>query len=225
MDKVTSGAERSAISRRTVVAGAAWALPVVAIAPAAQAVTCSRNVCVAYTGTACKVPGNSGGPGEKKAYKYNFTITNMTGECVTVLFYSFTVNGAPAPDYISITPRAGSSTGTSTCNSCSCATDWEDWDRSNQGSLPGHVWPTKGSKTPPDDYFSYDPPGPTAVQPAVTCVGSGTGNYLDVWVVGGEYPSSAEGNDTVIRWIVLDAACNIIQTNSVNPTNTPPNCA
>ena len=63
-----------------------------------------------------------------------------------------------------------------------------------------------------------------AIGNSYTCVGTGASNQLDVWVVAGEYPSSAEGNNTVIRWIVFDKDCNIIQTNSVNPTDTPPNC-
>ena len=77
MDSTTPSAPRSGISRRTVVAGAAWAAPVVAIAPAAQAATCSK-ICVTYAGTACKSPGNSD-PLNRKAYKYLFTIENQTG--------------------------------------------------------------------------------------------------------------------------------------------------
>ena len=227
MGSKTTNGSSSGISRRTVVAGAAWAVPVVAIAPAARAATCSDNVCVTYSGIACKVPGASGGKDEKKAYKYNFTMLNETGDCVTVFFYSFSVNGAAAPDYLSIQSRLGGIT--SSCGGCSdCfGGDAETWAQTHGASLPNAVWPTKAGKTPPNDYFTYHLSGPgggVAIGNSYTCVGTGASNQLDVWVVAGEYPSSAEGNNAVIRWIVFDKDCNIIQTNSVNPTDTPPNC-
>lgn len=56
---VSEGTRRAGVSRRSVVKGAAWAVPAVAVASAAPAMAASKGP-ISFTGKACKLPGNSG---------------------------------------------------------------------------------------------------------------------------------------------------------------------
>ncbi len=232
MDSTTPGPTRSGFSRRTVVAGAAWAVPVVALAAPAALAACSGDVCVSYTNIACKVPGASGGTAAKKSYRYNFTMLNglPNNECVTVLFYTFTVNAAPAPDYVSVQPYNGGQI--SSCTSCTCLASPSaaaTWAWANRVSLPGYSWPLGPGNTevaPASDYFGgWNPPGNvTTTANGYICLGAGPANALSVWVVGGEFPNSAQGSDTYIRWVVLRSNCTILKTDFAHITSTPPDC-
>lgn len=85
-------------SRRTLVKGAAWSVPVVAMAQPvmAQDVVCSPNntspECNPVTppdfqeGSACKHPGNKCGRALNDAYHYVFCMTNNTDQPVVVTF-------------------------------------------------------------------------------------------------------------------------------------------
>ncbi len=76
-DAETSGKTTKGISRRTLVAGTAWAVPVVAVASAAPAFAqspCSLNVTF-ITNSACKWPGNSCSS-HPKGYSFCFNVTD-----------------------------------------------------------------------------------------------------------------------------------------------------
>lgn len=40
----------------------------------------------------------------------------------------------------------------------------------------------------------------------------------------GEFPNSAQGSDTYIRWVVLRSNCTILKTDFAHITSTPPDC-
>lgn len=69
----TTGQLPSKISRRTLAAGAAWSVPVIAVASAAPAYAVSGSV-ISFTGTACKHPGGSQGDYDQD-YHYELLIT------------------------------------------------------------------------------------------------------------------------------------------------------
>lgn len=83
-------------TRRTLVKGAAWSVPVVAVAGTTPAYAASPPVVVEpdYSSGACKHPGNP------KWYHFNFCFTNNSDEDVTVLLDSMTVNGVVAPQVL-----------------------------------------------------------------------------------------------------------------------------
>jgi hypothetical protein len=102
-----SGEERGGIRRRTVLAGAAWSVPVIAVASAAPAMAASPPVIVTFDGFACKHPGASGTPGDPsgslfKNYHFDLTVENTTNTAVTVDIVSFTVNGVTAGTITSV---------------------------------------------------------------------------------------------------------------------------
>jgi hypothetical protein len=108
MDATGSGEqqEKRGMSRRTVLAGAAWSVPVIAVATAAPAMAASPPVIVDFDGLACKHPGASGTPGdpggaEFKTYHFDLTVENTTLTDVTVDITSFTVNGVTAGTIVS----------------------------------------------------------------------------------------------------------------------------
>ncbi|MFZ1411051.1 MAG: hypothetical protein WAS07_06320 [Micropruina sp.] len=74
-DNITAGPSK--VSRRTLAAGAAWSVPVIATVSAAPAFALSGpGPSLAFLG-ACKLPGNSCHiDGFKKGYKFNFRVTN-----------------------------------------------------------------------------------------------------------------------------------------------------
>ena len=220
MDSTTPSAPRSGISRRTVVAGAAWAAPVVAIAPAAQAATCSK-ICVTYAGTACKSPGNSD-PLNRKAYKYLFTIENQTGGlppyngCMQVFFYSFTVNGTQAPDYMHVTRYNAQPVSSCPCASC-ITTATALTTLLNQIKA---LDPAFNLATAPDYDGSQNAPNPT---PSFMCVADN--DIQQVVVTGGEYQDSENGLNTVIKWAVIDpATCQVKYVEQAVIGATPPQC-
>lgn len=81
----------SGVSRRTVVKGAAWAVPAVAIAGSAKAVAASEPVVVSYGGGACKHPG------EPKWYHFIFCFDNTSAASITVSLTKMNVNGVERP--------------------------------------------------------------------------------------------------------------------------------
>jgi len=93
--------DKKGISRRTVVAGTAWAVPAIVVASAAPAMAVSGPVVL--SGTACKGPGQSGG--FAFAYYFQVTLTNNTNSSQTYTFNSITINGSQPP-LTSITPSS-----------------------------------------------------------------------------------------------------------------------
>lgn len=77
----------SGISRRTIVKGAAWAVPAVAVAGAAPAVAVSPPIIPTPAGNACKHPGNP------KWYHFTFCFENTSATSITVNMVSMIVNG------------------------------------------------------------------------------------------------------------------------------------
>ncbi|WP_122260645.1 hypothetical protein [Ornithinimicrobium cerasi] len=87
-------------SRRTLVKGAAWSVPVIAIAAPAQALTCSPLSCpptVDFTGAACKLPGAS--QDLFKGYRFELEVTNTSNTDLVVVITSVTVAGVTEPSY------------------------------------------------------------------------------------------------------------------------------
>jgi hypothetical protein len=82
--------EPRGISRRTVAIGAAWAVPVIALATASPAFAASNGI-ISLSGTGCKLPGNS--QSVYKGYVFNMTASNTTNSPVTVTITSATLNG------------------------------------------------------------------------------------------------------------------------------------
>lgn len=71
-------------SRRTLVKGAAWSVPVVAVAGAAPAMAASQPIVVQpLPGSACKYGGNSCEHGFQ-AYRFTFCFSNGSDEAITV---------------------------------------------------------------------------------------------------------------------------------------------
>jgi hypothetical protein len=74
-----SDAKHSGVSRRSVVAGTAWAVPAIVVASAAPAMAATPIVTIG-SGIACKHPGN----GDTKHYHFNLEVTNNGGSTTTV---------------------------------------------------------------------------------------------------------------------------------------------
>ena len=107
-------------SRRTVVKGAAWAVPVVAVAAstrnAAASVNCTGSFCL--TSDFCKLPGES--TGCSKGYRASASIQAQTYERILVV--SVTAQGISVADNANLTleiiPKDGQ---TVTCSAaCTC---------------------------------------------------------------------------------------------------------
>jgi hypothetical protein len=91
----TKAAAPSGISRRRVVAGAAWAVPAVAVATAAPASAQSvPPVNISDFGVGCKYPGQSD---KSRPYGYVFYVefTNDSTEDVTITIDSISLDGQP----------------------------------------------------------------------------------------------------------------------------------
>ena len=83
-------------SRRTLVKGAAWSVPVVAVAGAAPAMATSPPEIIDWDqSSACKIPGNARGYCYNKGYVLWGTFTNPTGNDLTVSITGVTVGGYP----------------------------------------------------------------------------------------------------------------------------------
>lgn len=85
---------RTGPSRRTVVAAAAWSVPVIAVASAAPAMAASPGVITFDPGQACKHPGQSQRPFNQD-YHFVITVKNTTGEDVTVTITQMLIDGQP----------------------------------------------------------------------------------------------------------------------------------
>jgi hypothetical protein len=116
---------KKGVSRRTVVAGTAWAVPAVIVATATPAFAALSGP-VTFTGVACKDPGNP------FRYLFSVTITNSNNQPLQVNFQNLVINGVtgtsicptsatvPANGSITVTLIAGgftnSANGTATLN-------------------------------------------------------------------------------------------------------------
>jgi hypothetical protein len=88
--------QKAGISRRTVVKGAAWSVPAIAVAGAAPAMAVSGGL-VSFTGQACKLPGNS--TENLKSYRFDMVSVNpLHGDYgdVVIDVTGFTFNGVQA---------------------------------------------------------------------------------------------------------------------------------
>jgi hypothetical protein len=112
-------------SRRTVVRGAAWAMPAVIVAAPAPAVAASTEA-LTFTGSACKLPGGSSD--NYKGYVFEIAVSSPGGseDTVTVIT-GVTVNGTPEPHF-AVSVKSGA---------CSCS--------SCGGAPSNHQWCTAGS--------------------------------------------------------------------------------
>lgn len=107
--------EGAGLSRRTVMKGAAWSVPVVMVATAAPAMASSPGF-VDFLGTACKYPGNSN-KDYPKAYKFDMVSNNSQPFPVLIVVKAFSVSGAnlQGKQYLDIVPAQGSTTCAPTC--------------------------------------------------------------------------------------------------------------
>ncbi len=71
------------ISRRTIARGAAWSVPVIAIAAPVPAFAGASQGTLTFTGENCKLPGNSSDPWKQGAV-YLFSASNTTAVDITV---------------------------------------------------------------------------------------------------------------------------------------------
>lgn len=85
------GTEPRGISRRTVAIGAAWAVPVIALATASPAFAASGGT-LNFSGAGCKFPGNA--TDNYKGYVFALTAANTTDFDVTVTITSVTLAGS-----------------------------------------------------------------------------------------------------------------------------------
>jgi hypothetical protein len=108
------GVDTTSPSRRTVVKGAAWAVPAIAVASAAPTVAASEGP-LSFTGGACKLPGNANDI--FKGYVFELLARNLPGPNpstgVTVVT-DVRINGVPVTGY-QVYVAAGTSC---TCGTC-----------------------------------------------------------------------------------------------------------
>jgi hypothetical protein len=111
------GADSAPPSRRSVVKGAAWAVPAVVVAGAAPTVAASEGF-LTFTGRACKLPGNS--QSIFKGFVFELRTNNVTGpnplDAITVI-NSITVSGFPDLGAFLVVVRDGA-TGPCSCGPC-----------------------------------------------------------------------------------------------------------
>lgn len=74
-------------ARRTIVKGAAWAVPAIAVAAPALAAGASQPISTIGCGNVCKHPG------EPKYYHFIFCFSNTADEPITVYIDSMNING------------------------------------------------------------------------------------------------------------------------------------
>lgn len=89
----------SGVSRRTVVKGAAWAVPAIAVASSVPAMAASPGT-ITLTGEGCKLPGASWPT--FKGYVFGITATNTTNQVQTINILSVTLNGEDLGDALII---------------------------------------------------------------------------------------------------------------------------
>lgn len=85
-------AESTGISRRTLMKGAAWAVPAIALVSAAPAFAASGGGSLSLSGGACKLPGNSNAA-YKDGYVFKLSAENTTKAEITVTVTSVTLGG------------------------------------------------------------------------------------------------------------------------------------
>lgn len=182
-------------SRRTLVKGAAWSVPVVAMASPAMAVVCSPNntspECNPVTppefvpGSACKFPGGSCA-GYKHAYRAAFCSTNSTSEPIVVHIAGVRVNNIPHdynPSQVTIQPNQ------TTCFYIIA----DETGNSANGELAFDYW-----------YNYVNEYGNTVRVPEEGVLTARTGNNAlppcddcsDVWGVDGAAPAAAQQEDS-----------------------------
>ncbi len=103
-------------ARRSVVKGAAWAVPAVVVASAAPAMAGSPpprppRPRVVFSGAACKLPGNS--QDIFKGYRFQLNVTNQASQPILIVIDSVRVGGVTEPAFAA-TPADG--------DECSCLT-------------------------------------------------------------------------------------------------------
>ncbi len=113
------GAVPAPPSRRSVVKGAAWAVPAVVVAGAAPTVAASAGP-LSFTGGACKLPGNS--TDTLKGYVFELTAVNtigpLPGTGITVIS-NVQINGVPVTTFV-VSIRGASPTCSGTCATTTC---------------------------------------------------------------------------------------------------------
>ena len=108
MDSTTAHGTRAGVSRRTVVAGAAWAVPAVLVASAVPAMAASGPPPTLVLKKACKIPGNSCQiPGANKAYKFNFDVTNNSLYTIHICNATFSPTGTQLDPLVWVPPATG----------------------------------------------------------------------------------------------------------------------
>ncbi len=100
----------SGVSRRTVVKGAAWAVPAITVASAVPAVAASGDISLIQT-NACKSPGNSCKT-FKKGYIFTFSTTNTYACSITVTSAPFTLLTGSTPGTLTLVTPLVIATGT-----------------------------------------------------------------------------------------------------------------
>lgn len=106
MDSMTTRGRQSGVSRRTVVAGAARAVPAVLLASAVPAMALSGPPPEFQFVSACKIPGGSCQiPLLKHGYKFNFAVTNHSPYTIFVCGAEFTTT--PLGDLTWVPPSSG----------------------------------------------------------------------------------------------------------------------
>lgn len=122
MNNRTERPRPSGVSRRTVVKGAAWAVPAITVASAVPAMAASQGP-IYFTGNACKLPGASIGDGVnyKQGYVFELIATNVVGpnplDVITVIS-AVTVNGVAANQFEAVV-----TTGVMDCGFGPCGSD------------------------------------------------------------------------------------------------------
>ncbi|MEW1954973.1 hypothetical protein [Terrabacter sp. NPDC080008] len=105
-------------SRRSVVKGAAWAVPAVVVAGAAPTVAASAGP-LSFTGGACKLPGGS--TDTFKGYVFELTAVNTVGPNPTTgitVITAVAVNGTPVTSFAASVRSGPTCSGSCTTVSC-----------------------------------------------------------------------------------------------------------
>lgn len=105
MDSIVNGSSQSGISRRTVVAGAAWAAPAIMVAGAVPAFALSGGPPKFKFVAACKLPGGSCHIASSKfGYKFTFEVTNNTVYPIFICDVNFSDTGTQLDPLVWVPP-------------------------------------------------------------------------------------------------------------------------
>lgn len=140
--------ETKGISRRTIVKGAAWAVPAIAIAAPVPAFAGASQGTIELTGGACKLPGNSSFPYNTNGAVYLMRVTNTTNSSSTITITEVERSGSINTNVVFSVVRL---TGAGTCctqlgNTFTVNANSSDlfalvtggWDNSSNGMLTVH---------------------------------------------------------------------------------------